>query len=99
MKKERIEILLEAMERKHINDPSKMDDLYEISRLLSKSETETLQILKGLDENAISWIAPFFDDISSKLQSQEFILCIQELAKKFPSIHQEDIDKAIHAMD
>lgn len=85
------------IEKKHPNDPAILKELDEIEVLLSKNLEETIACLNELSENEISWISPCFEAISTKFKSQRFIICLNELVKKYPGIEylQKDVQEAI----
>ncbi|MDA9471325.1 hypothetical protein C240_1478 [Enterococcus sp. 5H] len=62
---------------------------------LSQNESETTCYLADVNENDLYYISEIFEDISEKLQSEQFINCLKELDKKFPELDMtKDIDIA-----
>lgn len=79
--------------RREIND----EDDYNIEKsreklieLLSKSETETIDILNQLSELEILYTSEVFEEIAFNLQSVNFITCLKEIQKKYKNIDIED---------
>jgi len=98
--KEEIIKIIQKIEEKHLNDPSKSEDFKKITEILSKSSVETISCLNELDENSISWVSYSFEDLAYKFQSKEFIDCIKNLVVKFPNISylKDDVQDAIDSM-
>ena len=71
----------------HLEDPSISIYWDELNKLLSEDKKETIDFLDSCnDENVINNISSVFDDISIKLQSQDFIQCLDRLEVKFSNL-------------
>ena len=88
-------ILIER-EKKHINDGFGIEECWDkMVEILSKNTNETIEYLQNCSEEEIYFISEVFEDISDKLQSPEYILCLRELEKKFPNLNlKKDVDLA-----
>ncbi len=88
-------ILIER-EKKHINDDFGIEECWDkMVEILSKNTNETIEYLQNCSEEEIYFISEVFEDISYKLQSPEYILCLRELEKKFPNLNlKKDVDLA-----
>jgi hypothetical protein len=85
--KERILNTIHKIDCLHLEDPVISVYWDELTQLLSENERETIDFLDRCnDENVINNISSVFDDISIKLQSQEFIECLDRLEIKFPTL-------------
>jgi hypothetical protein len=100
MKDEILQILYSASS-KHPNDPRRVKELAEMVPVLSRSASEAIAVLNTLDEESIDYIAPWFEDIAYRLQSQKFIECIEGLAEKYPNIPyiKDEVEYAKKMMD
>lgn len=98
--KEQIEEIIKKIENKHLNDPTKSDDMDEIINVLSQNVSETVKTINELSENAIDWISVFFEDISWKFKSPQFIEAIEKLIIKFPDLKQlaAEVERAKEAL-
>jgi hypothetical protein len=79
--------IINKIDSLHIEDP--IISLYwrELAQALSEDTMETIEFLDSCnDENVINNISSVFDDISTNLQSQEFIKCLDRLEIKFPNL-------------
>jgi hypothetical protein len=57
-----------------------------LTEIFSKDEEETIKYLENTDPDQLYWISEVFDDISGNLQSQKFIGCIENLARKYKKL-------------
>ncbi|MDU1114621.1 MAG: hypothetical protein E7J99_12980 [Clostridium butyricum] len=72
----------------------------EIVKMLSEDLEKTKQFLNDCTEHQIWFMAGYFEDISYKLQSEEFITFLKELQKKHPNIDiKQDIEWAEDALE
>ncbi|HBF4992436.1 TPA: hypothetical protein KOP46_000329 [Clostridioides difficile] len=65
----------------------------EFPKMFTKNLEETIKFLGDCNEEEIYWLSEIFEEISSGLQSKEFIDFIKRLQKKFPNI---DMELSIH---
>lgn len=85
--------------RMKIND----EDDYKIERcreelieLLSKDELLTINILNQLNDKEILYTSEVFEEIAFNLQSENYIKCLKNIEKKYPSLNIKDaIEEAI----
>ncbi len=59
---------------------------YELTELLGKNESETIECLMLLTEEQIDWIKGYFEEVSERLQSELFINALYKLEEKFPEL-------------
>ena len=73
----------------------------QLAEVLSEDEQETIKFLDSCnDENVVDNISSVFGDISSVLQSKDFIECIERLQIKFPNLSLKPmIEIAIEFLD
>ena len=84
---EEVSKITEKIELLHINDPKIMDYWDEMASLLITSEAETIKLIDNLDDQRkVDDISSVFEEISSGLQSKEFIKCIERLERRFPDL-------------
>jgi len=78
-----------------------LDDYWNpIIELLSQDLDTTTKLLLNCTPDEISMMGGYFEDVSERLQSQEFIVFLKELQQKHPQIDMEmDIQWAIDALD
>ncbi|TWP28389.1 hypothetical protein ETU08_09090 [Apibacter muscae] len=101
-KKIEIENILNKIASLHIEDDYAFNKYFDkILELLKNNESEAIHILTTLSEKDIDWLTPMFEDLSAEFQSYKFILCLEEIKKKYPNIHliDESIQWAKDAMD
>lgn len=83
---------INKIETLHINDPHIYDYWEELTTLLTKDETATINYLNNCQNpDIIDHISAVFEDISIVFQSNRFIQCLESLPEKFPHLH-------LHAM-
>lgn len=71
-----------------------------ITEYLSKNVLETINFLSNCSEKELFWLREVFEDISSNLQSKDFIDCLKKLQAKYPNLDMEtDIKYAIEALE
>lgn len=69
----------------------------ELIEILSQDETLTIYVLNQLDEKEILYTSEVFEEIAYNLQSINYIKCLQNIGKKYPSLDIKDsIEVAIH---
>ncbi len=79
--------IINKIEKLHIEDPKIYDYWDELTKVLSANERATIQFLFSLeDKEAIDHISSVFEDVAYRLNSPEFILCIESLQTKFPDL-------------
>ena len=80
----------------NINDDFGIEQCWnEMTELLSQNEDEMIRYLADVNEDDLYYISEIFEDISEKLQSEQFINCLRELDKKFTELDMtKDIDIA-----
>lgn len=96
MIKNLIDKLLVERKQKQMEDDYGIQAYWDkMVELLSKDAHQTIQYLQNCAEEDIYFISEVFEDISERLQSPEYILCLRELDKKFPNLDMtKDIDLA-----
>ena len=96
--------LVEEIESKHFNDPSQMELLEEMARLMMNDEQTTIDFLNNCNANharIIDWLCPFFDDIVYKFPSDEMINAMTSIIDIYPEnqILPRNVQYAIDVMD
>lgn len=88
--------ILAERKQKHVEDDYGIQECWDkMVELLSKDAHQTIQYLQNCSEEDIYFISEVFEDISERLQSPKYILCLRELDKKFPNLDMtKDIDLA-----
>lgn len=91
-----MEIILEERKSLNINDDFGIEKSWnEMTELLSQNEMETINYLEESTEKDLYYISEIFEDVSERLQSEQFINCLRKLDKKFPELDMtQDIDIA-----
>ena len=89
-KKKRIEELIQIRKEMHLDDPNITNIWNELADLLSQNIDDTVKIISELSRDEVYWVSEVFEDISENLMSQEFINCIESLAKKYSDIDISD---------
>lgn len=91
-----MEIILEKRKSLNINDDFGIEKSWnEMTELLSQNEMETINYLEESTEKDLYYISEIFEDVSERLQSEQFINCLRKLDKKFPELDMtQDIDIA-----
>ncbi|MBC2115029.1 hypothetical protein [Listeria booriae] len=94
--KKQMEIILEKRKSLNINDDFGIEKSWnEMTELLSQNEMETINYLEESTEKDLYYISEIFEDVSERLQSEQFINCLRKLDKKFPELDMtQDIDIA-----
>lgn len=99
-KKKRIEELIQIRKEMHPDDPNITNIWNELASLLSQNIDDTVKIISELSRDEVYWVSEVFEDISENLMSQEFINCIESLAKKYSDIDiSDDIEFAKKIME
>jgi hypothetical protein len=96
LKKEILKIV-DVIEKKHLNDPTKTNDYNEITRLLLIDVNKTILLLDDLELDKLEHICSDFEELSYKFQSKEFIECLKKLEEKFPKRMSYEIQNGIEA--
>lgn len=91
-----MELILEKRKSLNINDDFGIEKSWnEMTELLSQNEMETINYLEESTEKDLYYISEIFEDVSERLQSEQFINCLRKLDKKFPELDMtQDIDIA-----
>ncbi|EKQ51559.1 MULTISPECIES: hypothetical protein [unclassified Clostridium] len=77
----------------HPQDPKISEYWDEIIKAMGNDENKIIKFINGLDEYYLSYMIEMLDDLASKLKSENYILAIEELAKKHPDVNPNwDID-------
>ncbi|CAM4200765.1 hypothetical protein [Listeria booriae] len=94
--KKQMELILEKRKSLNINDDFGIEKSWnEMTELLSQNEMETINYLEESTEKDLYYISEIFEDVSERLQSEQFINCLRKLDKKFPELDMtQDIDIA-----
>lgn len=89
------EIIIER-KKKHMEDDYGIQECWnKMIDILSQDVYETIAYLKSCSEEQLYYVSEVFEDVSEKLQSKEYIICLRKLDEKFPDLHMtEDIDIA-----
>lgn len=96
---EKIRSIIKERSELHINDPSVQKYWDSLTDELSKDEQFTISFLNVCRESDIFWISEVFEDISARLNSAEYIKCLQGLDDKFPDLKlSDDIQESIEFM-
>lgn len=83
----KVEVVINKIEKLHINDPKIYDYWDELAMILAENEEATVKFLKETnDENIIDNLSSVFADVSAKLKSHNFIIVLNELEQKFPHL-------------
>ncbi|WBW96076.1 hypothetical protein [Oceanirhabdus sp. W0125-5] len=90
MDKKQIRSVLEKRKAVHVEDPCVYKYWDELTRLLSMDAKKTIKFLNECSEDDIGWISEVFEDVAYKLQSNQFIECLDFLYTKYPNIPMED---------
>jgi len=96
MIKSSMDIIIKDRKKKSIEDDYGIQECWsQIIEILSKDVKATILYLESCSEEDIYFISEVFEDISERLQSKEYILCLRKLDKKFPNLNlTKDIDLA-----
>ena len=96
MLKEIMDNLIRERKNKHPEDDYGIYECWDkMTEILSQDIDETIQYLENCSEEDIYFISEIFEDISEKVKSEKYIICLRELDKKFPSLNMtRDIDIA-----
>lgn len=63
--------------------------------ILSRNVQDTIEYLENCSEEDLFYISEIFEDVSERLKSKEYIICLRKLDKKFPQLNMSsDIDLA-----
>lgn len=80
---EKIQYISGEIDKLHPNDPKILQFWDDMTGILSENEQETISFLNALtDPEVILNVSSVFEDISVRLQSRQFIACIEELQRK-----------------
>lgn len=83
----KIEAIINKIEKLDINDSKIYDYWNELTMILAENEEATLKFLRETNnENVIDNLSSVFADVSNKLKSQNYIIVLNELEKKFPHL-------------
>ncbi|MET1255835.1 hypothetical protein [Aliikangiella maris] len=90
-----IKVIVEQVNKLHPEDPKVYEYWEKLTELLSKDECSTISLLNDLDDSEIvEDLSSVFDDVSKNLQSNDFILCIESLEKRYPDLMLEHMVQA-----
>ncbi len=83
--------ILKEREAIHVEDYISTEQCWEKEiRLLSKDINKTIDFISNrCTGEEFAWLSEVFDEVVEKCQSEEFIACLQETVKKFPSEAKE----------
>lgn len=83
----KIEAIINKIEKLDINDSKIYDYWNKLTMILAENEEATLKFLRETNnENVIDNLSSVFADVSNKLKSQNYIIVLNELEKKFPHL-------------
>ena len=95
IKKEIVDNLIEERLKLSLNDIKKDFFWEKLTQIFSEDEKETINFLNQCRPEQLYWIKEVFEDISEKLQSKNFIDCIEKLNNKYKSLNMNyDIEFA-----
>lgn len=96
MLKEIMDNLIRERKNKHPEDDYGIYECWDkMTEILSQDIDETIQYLENCLEEDIYFISEIFEDISEKVKSEKYIICLRKLDKKFPNLNMtRDIDIA-----
>lgn len=86
--------------RKYIEERKKIDlnddfSIYtkwdELTKMLSENIVETISLLDRATEDEVLWASEVFEDIVFRTKNIEFIRCLENLERKFPSLKKGNI--------
>ena len=83
--KDKILAIIKRLEAKHLNDPSKTIEMDELTALISKDETETINMLNTLDIENLLWLSSDFAELAYIFRSKDFMTCLNQLNEKYPN--------------
>ncbi|HCN49648.1 MAG TPA: hypothetical protein DIT10_11235 [Chryseobacterium sp.] len=89
--------IINVIESKHLNDPTKSDDYDEITNLLLSDVNQTIHVIENLNLDNLEHISSDFEELSYKFQSKEFVECLKKLEEKYPKKMSPEIQKGIEA--
>lgn len=94
--KEKINEIIEKRKKLHIEDDFGIQKCWEeLSNIFSVDENKTISYLNSCEKEELYWISEALEDISEKLESKNFIMCLRNLNKRFPELEMtKDIDLA-----
>lgn len=89
------EIIIER-KKKHMEDDYGIQECWnKMIAVLSQDVYETIAYLESCSEDQMYYVSEVLEDVSAKLQSKDYILCLRKLDEKFPDLQMtEDIDLA-----
>lgn len=73
----------------HPDDPRIIDKWNELVQILTQNEHSTIAYINSCSKEKIFWLSEVFEDISEKLQSIQFIECIEKIEIKYPDLELE----------
>lgn len=99
--KHQMAIILRKRKALNINDDFGIEKCWnEMTEVLTQNVDATIHYLEECEEDDLYYISEIFEDISEKLQSERFIICLRELDRKFPNLDMtKDIDVAESYME
>lgn len=95
--KNKILNIINVIESKHLNDPTKSDDYDKITKLLLMDINKTIQVIENFDLEDLEHICSDFEELSYKFQNKEFVECLKNLEKKYPKKMSSEIQNGIEA--
>lgn len=95
--KNKILEIVDVIESKHLNDPTRSNDYDNITQLLLLDVNQTIHVIEDLDLENLEHICSDFEELSYKFQSKEFVECLQKLEEKYPKRMSSEIQNGIEA--
>ena len=89
--------IINVIESKHLNDPTKSDDYDKITKLLLIDVNQAIHVIENLNLDNLEHISSDFEELSYKFQSKEFVECLKKLEEKYPKKMTSEIQKGIEA--
>lgn len=86
---QKIDHILEERKDMHPDDPRIIDKWNELIQILTQNEHSTIAYFNSCSKEKIFWLSEVFEDISEKLQSIQFIECIEKIEIKYPDLELE----------
>lgn len=83
----------------HLEDPTIYRYWEKLTDVLSKDVDETIRFLETCSQEEVEYVSEVFEDISYRIQSKEYIRCLERLNKKYPNANLiDDIREAKDCM-
>ncbi|NTU19573.1 hypothetical protein HPY28_04465 [Brevibacillus sp. HB1.2] len=81
-----IKRLIKERSELHLNDPKVYEFWGKLTEILSANVLETIEFFDTCTEQEAYWLSEIFEDISARVNSQDFIECIKRVDRKYPEL-------------